>query len=252
MKRVARIVLLLCVALALAGCGRKISYRYKLTISLNTPDGVKTASVVNEITMVQTIIKSEGTSDKLDGEALYLDLGPGRRPLIALINGNCAQTFCSSDIEKIRGNSNYWLTPDPGNMMIHLYRDPFFTSRDTMDDYFREYATFAKGRPPLVLRPRDLPLLVTFADINDPKSVMLVKEHDLAATLGPGVSWRSITLQPTHEPLTRSLETRLPWLKTLKGGLDGSTDGRWGPSMPKYSLANSLSAYDFETLGRLK
>ena len=249
MKRVARIVLLLCVALALAGCGRKISYRYKLTISLNTPDGVKTASVVNEITMVQTIIKSEGTSDKLDGEALYLDLGPGRRPLIALINGNCAQTFCSYDFKNIRRNEQYWSYQDPFSMMVQLYGDEF---ADTWDDVFKEYASFAKGRPPLVLRPRDLPLLVTFANINDPKSVLLVKSHDLAATLGPGISWRSITLQPTHEALTRSIETKLPWLKKIKVGGTGSLNGEhpWGPAMPKYSLGNTLSYLDFETLGR--
>jgi hypothetical protein len=39
--------------------------------------------------------------------------------------------------------------------------------------------------------------LVTFADTNDPKSVMLVDPNNLSATLGPGVSWRSMTLEAT-------------------------------------------------------
>jgi hypothetical protein len=39
--------------------------------------------------------------------------------------------------------------------------------------------------------------LVTFADTNDPTSVMLVDPNNLSATLGPGVSWRSMTLEAT-------------------------------------------------------
>ena len=35
--------------LALAGCGRSETYRYKLTLSLDTPDGVKTGFNVVEL-----------------------------------------------------------------------------------------------------------------------------------------------------------------------------------------------------------
>ena len=251
MKQVGRILLLLCAALALAGCGRSASYRYKLTISLNTPDGVKTASVVNEVTLREIYIEGTGIADNLDGEALYLDLGPGRRPLLALVIGVCDNGFCSTDFKTWGELLKHWFGPIPTNMMARLYGDRISGSGRT-NGLFKEFATLAKVRPPPVLQPSDLPMLVTFDDINDPKSVRLVKSNDLAASLGPGVSWRSITLQPTHEPLTTGIEQKLPWLKTMKvkGGWLGGKFGGWGPTMPKYSLANSLSFLHFETLGR--
>jgi hypothetical protein len=48
-------------------------------------------------------------------------------------------------------------------------------------------ATGKCGRP-VAITPADLPDLVTFADTNDPKSVMLVDPDNLNATLGRGVS----------------------------------------------------------------
>jgi hypothetical protein len=44
-----RVVAILCAALALAGCGRSETYRYKLMLSLDTPDGMKTGSNVVQI-----------------------------------------------------------------------------------------------------------------------------------------------------------------------------------------------------------
>lgn len=78
------IVAVLSAALALAGCGRSETYRYKLTLSLDTPDGVKTASNVVEINAFDVIIPARGIGHKTTGQALYIDLGAGRRPLIAL------------------------------------------------------------------------------------------------------------------------------------------------------------------------
>ena len=85
MKAVFRLAVLLCVALALCGCGRSASYRYKLTLSLDTPDGVKTGFNVVELSAVEVSIPARGLGFKMTGQALYLDLGPGRRPLIALL-----------------------------------------------------------------------------------------------------------------------------------------------------------------------
>lgn len=52
------------------------------------------------------------------------------------------------------------------------------------------------------IAPKDYPLLVTFTDINDPKTVKQVDPDDLAATFGPGVSLKRITLEITDEPVT--------------------------------------------------
>ncbi len=43
--------------------------------------------------------------------------------------------------------------------------------------------------------PKDLPDLVTFADVADPNSVMVVDGEHPDATLEPGVAWQAITIQ---------------------------------------------------------
>ena len=80
-----RFCVFLCAGLALGGCGRSASYRYKLTLSLDTPDGVKTGFNVVEIDAFDVIIPARGIGHKPAGQALYVDLGPGRRPLVALL-----------------------------------------------------------------------------------------------------------------------------------------------------------------------
>jgi hypothetical protein len=58
------------------------------------------------------------------------------------------------------------------------------------------------------------PLLVTFADINDPASVQRVDPDDLAASFGPGYALTTITLAITDEPVTKGrVEAVLPCLK---------------------------------------
>ena len=64
-------------AVALAGCGRTESYRYKLTLAVNTPDGVKQASSIVEVVFWNVSIPASGIMHKLRGEAVYLDPWPG-------------------------------------------------------------------------------------------------------------------------------------------------------------------------------
>ena len=88
-------------------------------------------------------------------------------------------------------------------------------------------------RQPLSITPSDLPDLVTFADVNDPKSVILVDPNNLIATLGPGVSWRSMTLEATDEPLTKEIDEHLPWVR----GYDANVE------VPGVKAFNSLKTY---------
>ena len=63
------------------------------------------------------------------------------------------------------------------------------------------------------LDPKDYPLLVTFTDITDPTTVKQVNPTNLAATFGPGVSLKRITLEITDEPVTEGkIEHVLGWL----------------------------------------
>ena len=67
-------------------------------------------------------------------------------------------------------------------------------------------------RGPHKITPADLPDLVTFADINDPKSVIEVHPNNLHAALGPNISWNEITFESTDESVSKGIELKLPWL----------------------------------------
>lgn len=212
--------------LGLAGCGKTESYRYKLTLAVNTPEGVKRASSVAEVQFYDVSFPERGTKHKLWGEALYLDLGPGARPLIALLTSRLASQLRPKDSKDRSwqlGKAGWSLEAGPGiTQMSRIYG--LALSKDFMDDVPR----IARMRGPHAITPADLPDLVTFADINDPKSVIEIDPNDLQATLGPNITWNEITLESTDEPITTGIRTKLPWLTEYFQGnlrLDGSQFG---------------------------
>jgi len=229
-----RLAAVAAMAVALAGCGRTESYRYKLTLAVNTPDGVKRGSSVAEVVFWNVLIPERGIMQKLRGEALYLDLGAGKRPLIALRTNQLRSQRARNDAEfqkAIRWTRDW----GPGVMILsELYGRP---SADFMDDVRR----ISRMRGPRKIAPTDLPDLVTFADISDPNSVIEVDPENLQATLGPNITWNEITLEMTDEPITAGIRTKLPWLATYYDKmLDGS------PHHDKKTLANKLNTADFE------
>jgi hypothetical protein len=222
-----RFVAVLCAALALTACGRNENYRYKLTLSLDTPDGVKTASNVVEINAFDVIIPARGVGHKTTGQALYVDLGGGRRPLIALLT---RIRLAADPWPTFRG----WGEDAPGEALA----DKCLGAKKP-EDWLDEVKATRKCERPVVITPADLPDLVTFGDVNDPKSVVLVDPNNLAATLGPGVSWRSMMLQATDEPLTKGIDQHLPWVTDYQRNIPISGVTSFDP------LKNYISRLDF-------
>jgi hypothetical protein len=231
--RLLRVTMVALFGLRLAGCGeleRSASYRYKLTVAVNTPDGVRRGSNVTEWDFWEVSIPERGIPHRLRGEALYLDLGPGARPLIALLTSHLHEKPHHGVIWDWSG----------GELLFRLYG---LRSTNFLDDVAR----LARMRGPQKITPADLPDLVTFADVNDPNTVIEVDRNDLQATLGPDISWSEITLESTDEPITKGIVQKLPWIPAYYHGmLDGARykTGR--------TLANSLSTADFDQSGDLK
>jgi hypothetical protein len=223
-----RLAAMVMMALALAGCGRTESYRYKLTLSVNTPDGIKRGSNVVEVMFYEVSFPERGTMHKLRGEALYLDLGPGARPLIALLTCYLPKG----------GSGRHWTRDaEPGTRWMSRVYDQT-PSQDFIDDVPR----LARMRGPRPITSADLPDLVTFADVKDPNTVIEVDPNDLPATLGPNVGWHEITLESTEEPITAGIKAKLPWLVAYR---DRMLDG--AHYHDKNTTANSLSTADFES-----
>jgi hypothetical protein len=231
-----RVVVILVMSLCLASCGKTETYRYKLTLAVDTPEGVKRGAGVVEVIFYDVSFPERGTMHKLRGEALYLDLGSGARPLIALLTNQLHPKY---------GDEQRW-TRDAGPEFRWLARTyGQAPSADYMDDVPR----IARMRGPRKITPADLPDLVTFAEINDPKSVIEVDPNDLKATLGPNVTWNEITLESTDEPITTGIRIKLPWLSAYFQNnlrLDGSDLGAGN------QLANILSWFEFDQSGDLK
>jgi hypothetical protein len=231
-----RLASVVAIGLCLGGCGRKEAYSYKLTLAVNTPEGIKRASSVVKVSFSDVSIPARGTMHKLHGEALYLDLGPGARPLIALL---------TSQLHPKYGNDLRWSRDaGPGGKLL--------SDGPILPDLLDYVAQLARARGPHRITSSDLPDLVTFADVNDPATVIEVDPNNLQAALGAGVSWNEITLEGTDESVTTGIEQKLPWLreyleKNLR--LDGSKYGIYGTNR---ELANILSCPDFDKSGDLK
>ena len=223
-----RLAMVALMSVCLVGCGRSENYRYKLTLAVNTPDGVKRGSSVVEVLFYDVSFPERGTMHKLSGEALYLDLGPGKRPLIALL---------TSQLHPKYGKDRRW-SGDGGpddNLLSRLYG--VMPSASILD--YR--SQIARMRGAHKITADDLPDLVTFADINDPGSVIEVDPNDLEGALGANVSWNEITLESTDEPITKGIEQKLMWIPAYRQGmLDGE---RYSA---RTTLANTLSTADFQ------
>jgi hypothetical protein len=228
-----RLIAVVAMNLCLAGCGRAESYRYKLTMAVNTPDGVKRASSVVEVTFWAVSIPASGVMHKLNGQAVYLDLGAGTKPLIALL---------TSQLHPKYGSDVRW-SRDAGpedNLLSQLYGP-------VLPDLLDDVARLAGMRGSHKITPNDLPDLVTFADVNDPATVIEVDRNDLQATLGAGVSWNEVTLECTDEPISTGIVKKLPWLSAYYNTmLDGAR------YKDKNTLANTLSTADLHRASNLK
>jgi hypothetical protein len=224
-----RLVAVLVMSVVVSGCGPDASYRYKLTLAVYTPEGLKRASSVVEVAFRDFSFPEQGTAHRLRGEALYLDLGPGATPLIALLTSQLHP----------RSEKDLKWTRDAGpdtRQMSRLYS--IVPSKDFMDDVPR----IAKVRGARHITPDMLPDLVTFSDVNNPSTVIEVDPNNLQAALGPNVTWSEITLESTDEPITTGLRTKLPWIERyfqqnlrLNGSVIGTRTG----------LANILGWFDF-------
>jgi hypothetical protein len=202
----------------LSGCG-PVVFRYKLTLALDTPDGIKSASTVTEVRYQPSIPTGipGPIPTKVDGEALYLDLGPGNRPLIALRGWNISVAN-SGKPNPPRQDSPAW---------GQYYLSPCFLAKlygeKQCGSDVEAAASFGRYRGARPLKTTELPNLITFADSGDPASVILVNPDNPSAALGQSVRWQAMTLEFTDEPATRGIDNKLPWLKGMRWGrgLDG-------------------------------
>ncbi len=171
------------------------SWNYKLTLVVDTPEGQVVGSAVRKVSaqrdpiILQWIPASGYGHAGVKGEAVVVDLGQ-RGVLFALLKGN-------EDMAK-------------GDALYMVFNE-FPHEGGTTSKGIRYYRSL-EGKKQLTFD--NLPMLVRFRDMNDPKSVELVDPNDLEKAFGKGVKLVSATLEMTDEGVTKgNIERLLGWFK---------------------------------------
>ena len=199
---------------ALSGCGqRSETFRYRMAVEIETPQGLRTGSSVIEVRVTETgdnapvFPEASGVSSRVRGEAVVVDL-PNGKVLFALLRapghvGDAAGLpYAALDPPRPKGNYD-------------------FVRQTQAMQKMERVAVLPRTLPPLAHLPERsaYPTLVTFGDIADPTSVELVDPDNLAATFGEGTALRRITIKITDDPVTTGIEERLEWLEHQAGTL---------------------------------
>ena len=190
------------------------TWRYKMTVFVETPEGIKTGSAVREVTISKGVsLTPESTAVKLvRGEAVVVDLGQ-RGTLFAVMRDGS-----SSD-------HTY-------NIVFNAFPFPGETTAEGV-----RYYSHLKPGTKATLELKSHPLMVTFKDINDPKTVEIVyaaerywdgkdqyrvKENNFEKLFDKGVKLKEVTIEITDEPIDYKLEKFLSWISSDLVNLDGT------------------------------
>jgi len=160
----------------LAGCGGgSETYRYRMTVYVDTPAGPQSGSSVIEIVTSPPFLMGS-TQTNVRGEAVAVDLPGGT--LFALLRSPTNPSAA-------------------GNYASNAYHDAMPYGVDIL-----------KRQTAPVLLPRDnyYPQLVRFRDPHDARTVEVLDPSNL----GAGARVSRIVIQMTDDPVTETIESRLP------------------------------------------
>jgi len=205
------------------------TWRYKMTVTVETPEGLKTGSAVREVVAwrePKVLPEQQPGQAKISyGEAVAVDLGE-RGILFAVMFG--------------KGGVDY------------AYMLPFWvfsTEKASLSaENIRNFSTLRAG--PVEISPNLYPTFVHFTDITNPRTVSLARDLECPVTnnecdlrtggrlsmsmekaFGESVRIKAVTLEMTEEPVTQGIiDQYLPWLSArakLPGylGSDPATPG---------------------------
>ena len=178
-------------------------HKYRLTVEVETPAGVKSASGVLAVTPDRGY--SNRGKTRTSGDAVFVDLG-GPKNLVALL-AHPGQTIDFDGINYVALRAY----GEAGGQRV-------------------SFSQMSRMTGVVPVTGALIPLLVTFAEPADPRTMRSVAPDNLAASLGPGYRLHRVTAEvvpngfwpvdfggPLGEPVTRGIDAKLPWL-----GRDGA------------------------------
>ncbi len=185
------------------------THRYRLTIEIDTPEGVRSGSSVIEVIRkdVRWILIAQGRFEfHVRGEAVFIDLGANRNVIALLTHGSRGENV---------------------DQMISLPIEAYGYYK--WDEAAWSHRTKMQG--PVELKPELIPTLVTIADVSDAKTAQVIYGIDsqevregggglrraprlavdqFTEKFGPGVRFKRALLETTSEPLSARIEAKMP------------------------------------------
>ncbi len=216
----------------LSGCGSTEKVRYRMTVEVETPRGLRSGSAVREVEQYIPpsipMLGEDRGGFAVKGEAVTIDIGTGQTMFALLRSEN--------------GDVDYAATlPDRALRSALMPGDPNARRNEKSAELWpvapRTYK-FANAD--------HLPMLVRFVDINKPDTIEKVDANDLAKAFGAGVRLKRITISITNDPITSGISKRFTWWSNYSGQrLDGSRSSI--QYIKNKSLAHSLTQSSFTT-----
>ncbi len=169
------------------------TYRYRLTVEVQTPEGIKAGSSVIEVySSIESSLNIDnprGLIMSARGEAVAVDL-PGGQTLFALLSG-------------------IWSNASPERNAQALLRGRYSNS------YEETHAKLIGHKDVVELQPPNYPMLVRFRDVHDPRTIERVAPDNLTV-FGHGIRLLKVTVQITPAPVTSGIERRFGWWAKYK------------------------------------
>ena len=178
-------------------------HKYRMTLNVETPQGLRSASGVMSVHPDRGYTKGGTTQTK--GDAVVVDLGGGKN-LVALLAHHGDRGIDLDDINYVAVRA----FGAAGQRAV-----------------FRQMEKVTGSVP---VKGSVMPVLATFADLNDPTSMREVKPDAVEASLGQGYSLKDVMVEVVPngfwpidfggalgEPVTRGIVATLPWLKQPDG-----------------------------------
>uniref|UniRef100_Q07TT5 Uncharacterized protein n=1 Tax=Rhodopseudomonas palustris (strain BisA53) TaxID=316055 RepID=Q07TT5_RHOP5 len=191
-------------------------YRFRISIQIETPRGLKSESNVLEVRTRRfpkwTTLGNSGAQSILMGDATFLNLGTdgsgAKKNIVALLAlGERAKGI---DFKILPGEA---FAPILGQLRV-----------DPQADKAMQLSMLPVGTK-VVLQGKLIPTLVSFENVNDPYSGTVVQATNLSKTFGDGFNLRDVTLEivaggsswkesfgNSGVSVTRGVEDKLPFL----------------------------------------
>lgn len=162
------------------------TYRYRMTVEVEVDGKVHSGSSVIEVRLQkqpQIFVPVPPVLPAVSGEAVFVDLGAGRSVIALLASG-----------------------PNASNVDYPKY---IVATHFRLSHSDRDLVQYSSLQGQWELPMQTLPTLVTFTDLNDPKTARVVRPEEFEAVFGRGVRFKRAFVEMTNDPVTRGIEKKM-------------------------------------------